>query len=147
MRVELVYMQYNISYSQALFWCSVLIILRMAGLDTLFSCSAGQQAWLCFYLALKFFTKTFLPKLLFLWNSSYQKNECNHCYLYNRSSHPEVFRKKGALKDLEKFIGKHLCWSLFFNKVARLRPATLLKKWLQHRCFRENFAQFLRSPF
>ena len=36
MRVELVYMQYNISDSQALFWCSVLIILEMASLDTLF---------------------------------------------------------------------------------------------------------------
>ena len=26
------------------------------------------------------------------------------------------------------FTGKHLCQSLFFNKVARLRPATLLKR-------------------
>ena len=43
--VELVYMQYNISDSQALF-CFVLI-LRMASLDTLFLCSVGQQAWLC----------------------------------------------------------------------------------------------------
>ena len=24
--------------------------------------------------------------------------------------------------------GKHLCWSLFFNKVADLRPSTLFKK-------------------
>ena len=43
---KLVYLQYNISDSQALFWCSV-IILEMASLDTLFLCSAGQQAWLC----------------------------------------------------------------------------------------------------
>ena len=34
MRLELVYMQYNISDSQALFWCFV-IILEMASLDTL----------------------------------------------------------------------------------------------------------------
>ena len=33
--VELVYMQYNISDSQALFLCFVLIILEMASLDTL----------------------------------------------------------------------------------------------------------------
>ena len=33
--VELVYMQYNVSDSQALFWCSALIILEMASLDTL----------------------------------------------------------------------------------------------------------------
>ena len=45
-RLEVVYMQYNISDSQGLFWCSV-IILEMASLDTLFWCSAGQQAWFC----------------------------------------------------------------------------------------------------
>ena len=35
------------------------------------------------------------------------------------------------------------CQSLFFNKVAGLRPATLLKKRLWHRCFSVNFAKFL----
>ena len=35
---------------------------------------------------------------------------------------------QGVLRDLEKFIGKHLCQSLFFNKVVGLRPATLLNK-------------------
>ena len=47
-----------------------------------------------------------------------------------KSSRPEVFCKKGALENFTKFIGKHLCQSLFFNKVAGLRPATLLKKRL-----------------
>ena len=37
----------NISHSQGLFWCSVLNILEMASVDTLFLCPAGQQAWLC----------------------------------------------------------------------------------------------------
>ena len=32
----------------------------------------------------------------------------------------------------------------FFNKVADLRPETLLKKRLQHKCFPVNFAKFLR---
>ena len=35
---------------------------------------------------------------------------------------PEVFYKKGALKNFTKFTGKHLCQSLVFNKVAGLRP-------------------------
>ena len=39
-----------------------------------------------------------------------------------RSSRPEVFCKKGVLGNLTKFTGKHLCQSLFFNKVAGLRP-------------------------
>ena len=39
---------------------------------------------------------------------------------------------------------KHLCWSLFFNKVASLQ---LYYKTLQHRCFPLNFAKFLRALF
>ena len=38
----------------------------------------------------------------------------------DRSSRPEVFCKKGVLKNFEKFTGNHLCQSLFFNKVAGL---------------------------
>ena len=37
--------------------------------------------------------------------------------------------------------------SLFFNKVAGLRPANLLKKRLWHRHFPVNFSKFLRTPF
>ena len=33
------------------------------------------------------------------------------------------------------------------NKVLDLRPATLLKKRLWHRCFPVNFVKFLRAPF
>ena len=43
--------------------------------------------------------------------------------------------------------GKHLCQSLFLNKVSGLMPATLLKKRLWHRCFPANFEKFLRTPF
>ena len=38
--------------------------------------------------------------------------------------------KKRFLRNFAKFTGKHLCESLFFNKVAGLMPATLLKKRL-----------------
>ena len=37
-----------------------------------------------------------------------------------RSSRPEVFCKKGVLRNFGKFAGKHLCPSLFSNKVAGL---------------------------
>ena len=50
------------------------------------------------------------------------------CFQYYRSSQPEVFCKKDVLSNFAKFTGKHLCQSLFFNKVAGLRPATLLKR-------------------
>ena len=55
--------------------------------------------------------------------------------------------KKGVLKNFAKLTGKHLCQSFFFNKVALLKPATLLKKILWHRCFPVNFAKFLRTLF
>ena len=42
---------------------------------------------------------------------------------------------------------KHLCLSLFLNKVSGLRLTTLLKKKLWHRCFAANFTKFLRTPF
>ena len=63
----------------------------------------------------------------------------------SRSSRQEVFCKKDVLRNFAKFTGKHLCQSFFFNKVAGLRLAALLKKKLWHRCFRVNFAKFLRT--
>ena len=35
-----------------------------------------------------------------------------------------MFYKRGGLKNLAKFTGKHLCWCLFFIKVAGLRSTT-----------------------
>ena len=37
-----------------------------------------------------------------------------------RNSRPEVFCKKGVLKNLAKFTGKHLYKNVFLNKVAGL---------------------------
>ena len=42
----------------------------------------------------------------------------------NRSSRPEVFCKKGVLINFIKFTGKHLCQSLFLNKVSGLSKNT-----------------------
>ena len=58
-----------------------------------------------------------------------------------------MFCEKGVLGNFRKFTGKHLCQSLFFNKVAGLRAATLLEKKLWRRSFPENFVTFLRTPF
>ena len=67
--------------------------------------------------------------------------------------------KKDVLRNFTKFTGKHLSQGPFFNKVAGLkpatllkyrlaqRPATLIKKRLWGRCFPVNFAKFLRTPF
>ena len=57
---------------------------------------------------------------------------------------PVVFYVKIVpCKYFTKFTGKHLFQSLFFNKAAGLRPATLFKKRL---CGRD-FEEILRAPF
>ena len=64
-----------------------------------------------------------------------------------RSSHPKVFCKRGFLRNFAKSTGKYLYQSLFFNKVAGYRPATLLKERLWHRSFLVNFVKFFRILF
>ena len=44
-------------------------------------------------------------------------------YVTFRNNRSEVFSKIGVFKNFPKFPGKHLCQSLFFNKVGGLRPA------------------------
>ena len=73
---------------------------------------------------------------------------CNFYFSYKKQKQAsEVFYKKGVLRNFAIFIGKHLCQSLFLNKIGSLRPETLLKKRLWHRCFLLNFEKFLRTPF
>ena len=67
-------------------------------------------------------------------------------FSFVRSSRPKMFCK-GVLRNFAKFKGKHLRQSFFFNKVAGLSRANLLKEKLWHRFFLVNFAKFLRTPF
>ena len=53
-----------------------------------------------------------------------------------------MFFKTGVFKVFAKFTGKHLCQSLFFNKVAG--PKTSFKKRF---CFLVSFVKFLRTLF
>ena len=91
-------------------------------------------------------TYSFLELLIFFWyfNSRYLVYEASEAVV-QRSSRQGVFCAKGVLKNFGKFTGKHLCQSLFFNKVADLRLAALLKRRLWHRCFPVDFANFLRT--
>ena len=47
--------------------------------------------------------------------------ENRSCFCYFRSCHGRCSVKKVVLRNFVKFTGKHLCQSLFFNKVAALR--------------------------
>ena len=60
---------------------------------------------------------------------------------------PELFSTKGYSQKFRKIHSKAPVPEFFFNKIADLRPATLLKKRHWHRCFPVNYAKFLRTPF
>ena len=69
-------------------------------------------------------------------------------YLFQfRSSHQRCSIIKAVLKNFAIITGKHLCWSFFLIKLLAFRPATLLKKRLQHRCFPVDIVKFLRTAF
>ena len=59
----------------------------------------------------------------------------------------EVFSENDALKIFFQSSQENTCASLFFNKTAGLRPVTLLKNRLWHRCFSVNLMKFLRASF
>ena len=78
-----------------------------------------------------------------------RRSNLNSFFKSFRSGRLEVFRKKSALKNFAKFTRKLLWQSVFFNKVAGLRTATLFKQRVWHNCFSVNFAKFLfytRTP-
>ena len=56
---------------------------------------------------------------------TYQLYEKIHLY---SSSCPEVFSKKGVLRNFAKFAGKHLCQGLFFNDGVGLSLQLYLKR-------------------
>ena len=59
-----------------------------------------------------------------------------------RSSWPEMFCKKGVLRNFTKFTGKHLCQSSFLNKVADLKVAGTLAQ-----VFSCEFCEISKTPF
>ena len=58
----------------------------------------------------------------------------------------KLFSKKCVLRNFAKFTGKHLYQSLFLNKVAGLRPATLLKEALAQ-AFSCEFCEISKNTF
>ena len=64
----------------------------------------------------------------------------------SRSSRPEVLCKKGVLRNSAKFTRKHLCQSLFFNKVADL-SLQLYKKETLAQVFSCEFCEISKNTF
>ena len=62
-----------------------------------------------------------------------------------RGSRTHMLFKIGVFKNFAT--GKHLCWSLFFNKAAGLKVCNYLKNRLQHMSFAVDIAKLLRTAF
>ena len=65
---------------------------------------------------------------------------------------PEVFCKEGVLNNIAKFTGKHLCRSLFFNKVAvwglhLYHKSTFITKRTPARGFSCQFCEIFKITF
>ena len=73
----------------------------------------------------------------------YKKENLKHLVAVIRRCSIEI----GVLKNFTKFTGKHLCQSLFLNKVAGLRPATLLKKRTLAQVFSCEFCENFKNTF
>ena len=56
-----------------------------------------------------------------------------------------IYIKKVFLRNSQNS-QENICARVFFKKVKGVRPGTLLKNKLWHRCFPVNFAKFLRAP-
>ena len=72
---------------------------------------------------------------------------CRNQWTDFRSSCLELFCRKGVLRNFAKFIGKRVFHSLFFNKVAGLRPTTLLKKETLAQVFSCEFWVIYKSNY
>ena len=92
--------------------------LRWLLLNCLVACSRAWWSW-WYYIksAIKhciklIFSKLFPPSLYFVLS--------HHQFAIYKINRPKCTIKKDVLKSFAKFTGKHLCQSLFFNKVAGL---------------------------
>ena len=64
----------------------------------------------------------------------------------HRNSCPEVFCKKGVLRNFAKFTGKHLCQSLFLIKLLAL-PCNFIKKETLIQVFSCEFYEISKCNF
>ena len=64
----------------------------------------------------------------------------------SRSSHQKCSIIKMFLK-YSQYSQENTCVGVFFNKVAGLRLANVLKKRLQHRCFPVNVAELFKNTY
>ena len=65
----------------------------------------------------------------------------------SRSTRPDIFCKKGVLRNFTKFTVKYLCQSLFFNKVAVEVACNFTKKETLVQVFSCEFCKISKNTF
>ena len=79
--------------------------------------------------------------------SSPNSNRHNMTLNYFKMTQKQLFACSSKQVFFTIFTEKHLCWSLFFDKVVVLGPATLFKKRIRHRCFPVTIEKILTALF
>ena len=69
---------------------------------------------------------------------------CSGCYLFMIHDYLQKQPRKGILRNFTKFTGKHLCQSLFFNKVA---GRNFIKKEALAQVFPCEFSKISKNTF
>ena len=67
--------------------------------------------------------------------------------LSNRSSHQRYSVRKDVFRNFSKFTGKHLCQSLFFNKVVQAQACNFIKKETLAQVFAFEFWEISKKTF
>ena len=93
----------------------------------LFTCNYEINRFFCKYISFETFKKLHTNSVFwrFISRLRLSQNEIHKLNGVDRSSRLQTFLKIDALKRITIFTGKHLCWSLFLNKIVGLRFSTL----------------------
>ena len=75
------------------------------------------------------------------WWAAFGKLSCNLTWIY-RSSHPEVFQRRGLLKICSKYNGEHPCRSVILIKMQ----SNFIEITLRHECSPINLLHIFRGP-
>ena len=101
-----------------------------------------EFSYVCHYFVIEF-CRWYVDMIFsYVYSAEWLYQECWTLNLKDfRSSHPEEFCKTGVLRNFAR--------ASFLIKLQTCNgaPATLLKKWIWHRCFPVNFAKFLREGY
>ena len=67
------------------------------------------------------------------------KKSLTENFIVTRSSHPEVFCKKGVPRNFAKLTGKHLCQGLFFDKTCNFTKKETMAQVFSCKISKNNF--------